>query len=104
MSLVEGEIERWLDKAAFGAGFWTLMIVLSALAFVPLALGRAFGPGLQGVTAQLVALMAGNVVIFGVMAQAYTLELFWREVSACRSGGQVGGSTDTAPLTPPVPS
>ena len=80
LSIVKADLERWLDAPAFAPSFWALLCVLSAALFAPLALARAYAPGMQSLFVLISALMAGNVVVFSFLAQAYTLELFWREV------------------------
>ena len=81
LEAVKAALEKAAEGAAFSSAFWALLIVLPAALLVPLALARAYAPGFKGVIVQITALMAGNVVVFGVLAQVLTLRLFWQEVS-----------------------
>lgn len=80
LEAVKAALEKAAEGAAFSSAFWALLIVLPAALLVPLALARAYAPGFKGVIVQITALMAGNVVVFGVLAQVLTLRLFWQEV------------------------
>ena len=71
----------------YSAAFWVLLLVLPMLLLVPLAMARSAAPGLGGVFAMMTTLFAGNVLLLGLLVQALTLQMYWKEVSSCVEGG-----------------
>ena len=86
-------LNKALDKLILPVSttFWVLLIVLSALVFVPFAAARANRDFSKGVILAIFTVFYSSMIVFGTLMPLLGGHLFWSEVRRAGGGGATAG-------------
>ena len=78
VKFLSAELDALLPPVS--AGFWALLMVLAAAAFVPFAAGRAYREFGKGVIVAIAMVFLSSMFVFGSLLPTLGEHLFWSEV------------------------